>query len=102
MKIRLSAAAIIAVFVSVSAFAQTTTPSATPPVGNPKRLTKEERMARRQEMKATLADMTPEERKAFKEARRGKLREKWDNMTPEQREKAKAQLQNRRERRGKL
>ena len=100
MKTRFVAAAVIAAFVSVSAFAQSTT-APTPPAGSPRHLTKEERTARRQEMKATLAGMTPEERQAFKETRREKLREKWSSMTPEQREKAKARLQDRRERRGK-
>ncbi|NID09936.1 DUF1682 domain-containing protein [Fibrivirga algicola] len=68
MKTRFLAAVIVATLVSVGAFAQTEKP----------RLSKEERVARREEMKAKLAA-----------------------MTPEQREKAKVRLQARRERQGK-
>ena len=101
MKTRSLAAAIIAAFVSFGAFAQSTPSPTGPPTGDFKHLTKGQRMARRQEMKAALAGMTPEERSAFKESHRAKLQEKWAGMTPEQREKAKAQLQARRERHGK-
>ncbi len=91
MKIRFLTALIVATFISVGAFAQAEKP----------RLTKEERVARREEMKAKLSAMTPEERKAFKETQRDKMREKLATMTPEQREKAKDRLQTRRERHGK-
>ncbi|ARK10824.1 hypothetical protein A6C57_11090 [Fibrella sp. ES10-3-2-2] len=91
MKTRFLAAVIVATLVSVGAFAQTEKP----------RLSKEERVARREEMKAKLAAMTPEERKAFKETQREKIKEKLASMTPEQREKAKERLQARRERQGK-
>lgn len=96
MKTRFFAAAILATFMSIGAYAQTAQQSTDKP-----RLTKEERVARREEMKAKLAAMSPEERKAFKEAQREKLKEKWASMTPEQREKAKERLQARRERHGK-
>lgn len=99
MKTRLLAATVIAALISFNALAQSIPTS--PPAGNPKHLTKKERMARRQEMKATLAGMTPEERRAFKETHRAELQKKWDAMTPEQREQAKAKLQARRERHGK-
>ena len=91
MKIRFLAAVIVATFMSAGAFAQTEKPH----------LTKEERMAKRDEMKTKLAAMTPAERKAFKETQRDKMREKLATMTPEQREKAKERLQARRERHGK-
>lgn len=91
MKIRLLTATAVATLISIGAFAQTEKP----------RLTKEERVARREEMKTKLAAMTPDERKAFKETQREKLKEKWAAMTPEQREKAKERLQARRERHGK-
>jgi len=91
MKTRFLAAVIVATFISASAFAQTEKP----------RLSKEERVARREEMKAKLAAMTPEERKAFKETQREKIKEKLASMTPEQREKAKERIQARRERQGK-
>lgn len=101
MKIRLLAAAIVAAFVSFGALAQSTTSPIAPPAGEHKHLTKEERMARRQERKTALAGMTREERRAFKETHRAKLQEKWASMTPEQREQAKTRLQARRERHGK-
>ena len=90
MKIRFLAAAIVATFVSVSAYAQAEKPH----------LSKEDRVARREEMKAKLAAMTPEERKAFKETQREKIKERLSSMTPEQREKAKERMQARRERVG--
>ncbi|MBO0949587.1 hypothetical protein [Fibrella forsythiae] len=88
MRTRFLAASIIAVFISAGAFAQTEKPH----------LSKEERVARREEMKAKLAAMSPEERKAFKESQREKLKEKMANMTPDQREKVKERLQAQRER----
>ncbi|RYF77010.1 MAG: hypothetical protein EOO39_04955, partial [Cytophagaceae bacterium] len=60
MQTRFLVASIIAVFSSVNAFAQIEKPH----------LTKEERVARREEVRAKLAAMTPEERKAFKETQR--------------------------------
>ncbi len=91
MKTRFLVAFSIAAFCSLGAFAQAERPH----------LTKEERVARREEMKAKLAAQTPEERRALKEAQRAKLREKMATMTPEQREKAKERLQMRRERQAK-
>ncbi len=91
MKTRFLAAVIVATFMSVGAFAQAEKPH----------LTKEDRVARREDMKAKLAAMTPEERRAFKETQRDKMRDKLSAMTPEQREKAKERLQVRRERHGK-
>lgn len=88
MKIRFIAAALVATCISAGAFAQTEKPH----------LTKEERVARREEVKAKLAAMTPEERKAFKETQREKMKEKMANMTPDQREKVKERLQAQRER----
>ena len=96
MKTRFLAAAIVATFMSVGAFAQTAQHATDKP-----HLTKEERVARREEMKAKLAAMSPDERKAFKETQREKMKEKWAGMTPDQREKAKERMQARRERHGK-
>ena len=96
MKIRFLAAALAATCLSMGGFAQSTqTPTEKP------HLTKEERAAKRQELKTKLAAMTPEERKAFRETQREKMKEKWASLTPEQREKAKERLQARRERQGK-
>ncbi|GAB4027356.1 hypothetical protein [Spirosoma gilvum] len=96
MKTRFLATAFIVASMSIGALAQ----SAQSPTDKP-HLTKEERIAKRQELKAKLAAMTPEERKVFREAQREKLKEKWASLTPEQREKAKERLQARRERLGK-
>ncbi|MFD2572591.1 hypothetical protein ACFSUS_18270 [Spirosoma soli] len=83
MKAKMMLAAVMALFLSVGAFAQNQTQ-----VYKVKpKLTPEQRETRRAEMKAKLAQMTPEERKAFRKAHREQLQARLNNMTPEQREK---------------
>lgn len=88
MKTHFLAATLLATLLSVGAYAQTTPQRTEKP-----HLTKEERVARREEMKAKLAAMSPEDRKAMKETQREKMKEKMATMTPEQREKAKERIQ---------
>ena len=73
---------VMALCISVGAYAQTQTE-----VYKVKpRFTPEQREARKAERKAKLAQMTPEERKAFKQAHRERLQARINSMTPEQRE----------------
>lgn len=83
MKMNPCAAAILAVFVSVGAQAQSQ-----PDVHKAKmRPTPEERTARKMERKAQLAAMTPAERQAFKQAHQAQRQARLNAMTPEQRAK---------------
>ncbi len=83
MKKNLMLTAVLALFLSAGAYAQTQTevykvkPTHTP----------EERAAHRLEMKAKLAKMTPAERKAFKQTHREQQQARLNAMTPEQRDR---------------
>lgn len=84
MKTKRSVLAIMALFLSMGAFAQSQ-----PEVHKKKTLrTTEERTAHKMEHKAKLANMTPAERKAFKQAHHEKRQARLNAMTPEQRAKA--------------
>ncbi|WP_461053141.1 hypothetical protein [Spirosoma arcticum] len=84
MKTKLYAGAVLVLMLSVGAsYAQSQ-----PGVHKAKiRPTPEERTARREDVKAKLAAMTPAERKAFKQAHREKQQARLNAMTPEQRTK---------------
>lgn len=81
--------AVVALFLSVGAYAQSQTavPNAKP------RLTPEQRQARKAEHKAKLAQMTPAERKAFKQTHREQRQARLNTMTPEKRERVMARHQ---------
>lgn len=81
MKTKLCSAAVLALFLSVGAQAQTDVHKAK------MRPTPEERTARKMERKAQLAAMTPAERKAFKQAHQDQRQARLNAMTPEQRAK---------------
>jgi protein CpxP len=86
MKTKRIILAVLALFLSMGAFAQSQ-----PDVHIHKakgQLTPEERTARRAEHKAKMASMTPTERKAFKQAHREQRQARLNAMTPEQRAKA--------------
>lgn len=83
MKLKGMITAVLALMLSVGAYAQTQ-----PPVHKMKpRRSPAEREAHRQEMKAKLDQMTPAERKAFKQAHREQRQARLNAMTPEQRER---------------
>lgn len=83
MKTKGMVAAVLALMLSVGAYAQTQ-----PPVHKMKpNRTPEARAAHRQEMKAKLDKMTPAERKAFRQAHREQRQARLNAMTPEQRER---------------
>lgn len=88
MKSKLMLAATLALFLSVGAYAQTT--PAKP------RHSPEERAARRAEKKARLAQMTPAERKAFKQTHRQQREARLNAMTPEKRARVMARREHRR------
>jgi protein CpxP len=75
--------AVAALFLSVGAYAQSQPEAST----GKHRLTLNERKAKRAEIKAKLAQMTPEERKAFKQAHHDRMQARLNAMTPEQRAK---------------
>lgn len=81
MKAKMMVAAVLALFLSAGAYAQSQTDVSRP------RLTPEQRAARKAERKAKLAQMTPQERKAFKQAHREQRQARLNAMTPEQRER---------------
>ena len=83
MKTKCSMLALMALFLSMGAFAQSQ-----PSVQKKSQLTPEERVARKMEHKAKLAGMTPAERKAFKQAHHDKRQARLNAMTPDQRAKA--------------
>ncbi|GAB3555589.1 hypothetical protein [Spirosoma fluminis] len=70
---------VMTLFISAGAYAQTQGPA-----GRPKP-TPEQREARKAERQARLAQMTPAERKAFKQSHRERLQARLNGMTPEQR-----------------
>lgn len=75
--------AALALMLSVGAYAQSQTQ-----VHKVKpRRSPEQRAAHKQEMKAKLAQMTPAERKAFKQTHREQRQDRLNAMTPEQRER---------------
>lgn len=81
MKTKASVVAVLALFLSIGAYAQTQ-----PEVHKAKiRPTPEERTARKMEHKAKMAAMTPAERKAFKQAHQAQRQARLNAMTPEQR-----------------
>lgn len=83
MKANLCVAAVVALFLSVGAQAQSQ-----PDVHKARiRPTPEERTARKMERKAEVANMTPAERKAFKQTQRDQHQARLNAMTPEQRAK---------------
>jgi periplasmic protein CpxP/Spy len=91
-----------ALLLSAGAIAQTTpaAPAPTAPtdqmsMGHPK-LSREERVARKLEMKAKVAAMSPDERQTFKAERRAKLEQKWATMTPEQQNQVRERVRQRR------
>ncbi len=91
MKLKLCAAAVLALFLSVGAYAQ-------PDVHKAKiRLAPEERAARKLDHKAQMANMTPTERKAFKQAHHNQRQARINAMTPEQRVKKEARRKTRKE-----
>lgn len=83
MKTKLCVAAVLALFVSVGAQAQSQPDAHKAKI----RPTPEERTARKMERKAQLAAMTPAERKAFKQAHQDQRQARLNAMTPEQRAK---------------
>ncbi|MBO0930562.1 hypothetical protein [Fibrella aquatilis] len=66
--------------------------------GHP-RLTPEQKMARKAEMKAKLDAMSPQERKAFRQAHREHRQAKLAAMSPEKRQRVLARRQLKREKR---
>ncbi|QJW91575.1 hypothetical protein HNV11_20420 [Spirosoma taeanense] len=90
MNVKTMVVALMALFMSAGAYAQ----SQTQVYKVKPRLTSEQRAARKAEMKAKLAQMTPAERKAFKQAHRQQMQARLNAMTPEQRERV---MQRRRE-----
>lgn len=83
MKINLFAGAMLALFLSVGAQAQNQ-----PDVHKANiRPTPEERTARKLERKAQMANMTPAERKAFKQTHHDQRQARLNAMTPERRAK---------------
>ena len=83
MKKKLCVAAVLALFLSVGAQAQSQ-----PDVHKAKmRPTPEERTARKMERKAQLAAMSPAERKAFKQTHQDQRQARLNAMTPKQRAK---------------
>ena len=83
MKAKMMMAAVIALFMSVGAYAQ----SQTDVYKVKPKLTPEQREARKAERRAKLAQMTSAERKAFKQAHREQMQARLNAMTPEQRAK---------------
>ena len=86
MKTKRNVLAVLALFLSIGAYAQSQ-----PDVHIHKaksKLTTEERTARRTEHKMKMANMTPAERKAFKQAHHDQRQARLNAMTPEQRAKA--------------
>ncbi|GAB3890185.1 hypothetical protein [Spirosoma agri] len=73
--------ALVALFLSIGAYAQDQTAA---PKGKP-RLTIEERKAKQAAMKAKLAQMSPEERSTFRKAHHERMQTQLKAMTPEQR-----------------
>ncbi len=83
MKAKMTLAVMAALLISVGAYAQ-----GQPEVHKARpKLTTEQREARKAEVKAKLAQMTPAERKAFKQAHREQRQARLNAMTPEQRVK---------------
>lgn len=72
----------MALFLSMGAFAQSQ-----PGLQKKNQPTPEERVARKREHKAKVASMTPDERKAFKQAHHDKRQARLNAMTPDQRAK---------------
>lgn len=98
MKAKTIVVAAVALMFSVGAYAQN-------PAGGPgphPRLTPEQRAARKAERKAKLAQMTPAERKAFKQAHREQRQARLNAMTPEQRERHERKRDARRALKGKV
>ncbi|GAB3978708.1 hypothetical protein GCM10028806_42420 [Spirosoma terrae] len=83
MNVNAMMTAVAALFLSVATYAQSQ-----PPVHKEKpKLTPEQREARKADMKAKLAQMTPDERKAFKKAHHERMQARLNAMTPEERAK---------------
>ena len=81
MKTKLSLLAVMALFLSVGAFAQSQ-----PHVHKAKiPMIPEEQTDRRADRKAKMAAMTPAERKAFKQTHQAQQQARLNAMTPEQR-----------------
>ncbi|AQG81935.1 hypothetical protein [Spirosoma montaniterrae] len=95
MNTKTIAAVAIALFLSVGAYAQNPTPSSKP------HLTPEQRAARKADRKAKLAQMSPEERKAFKQTHREQRQARLNAMTPEQRDRVMRRKEARRAAKGK-
>ena len=81
--------AVAALFLSVGAYAQ----SQTNVLNARPRPTPEQRQARKAEHKAKLAQMTPAERKAFKQTHHQQRQARLNAMTPEKRERVMARHQ---------
>lgn len=85
MKINLFAGTVLALFLSVGAQAQNQ-----PDVHKAKiHPTPDQRIARKLDHKAQMANMTPAERKAFKQTHRDQRQTRLNVMTPERRAKIK-------------
>ncbi len=87
--------AVIAAFLSVGTYAQN------PAQTGKSHLTPEQRAVRKAERKAKLAQMSPEERKAFKQAHREQRQARLNAMSPEQRDRVMRKREARRAAKGK-
>ncbi len=91
MKRTFIAATLVTCLLSVGAFAQTAPTQSTPPTPVHKDLrmqrSPEEVAQIREQRREKMASMTPEDRKAFKQAHREKAQARYEAMTPQQRDR---------------